>query len=114
MWIEHGFRALKRMGWEWERTRRTDPTRVARYWLVLAVATLWTLAVGTRLEDAWQPSAGALPHVLSVFQRGHLAVQQQVARGRLWRRLRLGPAPWPEPSPALQVTCHDAPALPGP
>jgi len=47
MWIEHGFRALRSVGWQWERTRRTDPTRVARYWLVLAVATLWTVAVGT-------------------------------------------------------------------
>jgi hypothetical protein len=40
MWIEFGFRALKGLGWRWERTRRTDPDRVARHWLVLAVATL--------------------------------------------------------------------------
>ncbi|HEY7033017.1 MAG TPA: transposase [Thermomicrobiales bacterium] len=40
MWIEVGFRALKGLGWRWERTRRTDPDRVARHWLVLAVATL--------------------------------------------------------------------------
>jgi transposase len=41
MWIELGFRALKGVGWQWQRTRRTDPERVARHWLVLAVATLW-------------------------------------------------------------------------
>src|SRR5262249_5849863 len=52
MWIEFGFRALKGLGWRWERTRRTDPDRVARHWLVLAVATLWVLAYGTRAEDA--------------------------------------------------------------
>ena len=51
-WIELGFRALKGMGWQWERTRRTDPDRVARHWLILAVATLWVLATGTREEDA--------------------------------------------------------------
>ena len=39
-WIEQGFRGLKRGGWQWHRTRRRDPARVDRHWLVLAVATL--------------------------------------------------------------------------
>ena len=52
IWVELGFRVLKGVGWQWQRTRRTDPARVARHWLVLAVATLWTVAVGTRVEDA--------------------------------------------------------------
>jgi hypothetical protein len=52
MWVELGIRALKSVGRQWQRTRRTDPDRVARYWLVLAVATLWVLAYGTRVEDA--------------------------------------------------------------
>jgi hypothetical protein len=52
MWIELGFRALKGVGWQWQRTRRTDPERVARHWLVLAVATLWVLGCGTRADDA--------------------------------------------------------------
>ena len=30
-WIEQGFRGLKRGGWQWGRTRRTDPVRVARH-----------------------------------------------------------------------------------
>ena len=29
-WIELGFRALKSVGWQWQRTKRTDPDRVAR------------------------------------------------------------------------------------
>ncbi|MCY4520756.1 MAG: transposase, partial [Caldilineaceae bacterium] len=29
-WIEQGFRGCKRGGWQWQRTRRTDPVRVAR------------------------------------------------------------------------------------
>jgi hypothetical protein len=52
MWVELGFRALKAVGWQWQHTRRTDPRRTARHWLVLAVATLWVLAHGTRAEDA--------------------------------------------------------------
>src|SRR5437868_6910011 len=52
MWVELGFRALKGLGWQWQRSRRTDPARVARHWLVLAVASLTALAHGTRVEDA--------------------------------------------------------------
>src|SRR4051794_33354901 len=35
MWVELGFRALKGLGWQWQRSRRTDPARVARHWLGL-------------------------------------------------------------------------------
>ena len=49
VWIEQGFRILKREGWD---GRRTDPERVDRHWLVMAVATLQVLAHGTRVEDA--------------------------------------------------------------
>ena len=43
-WIELGFKALKSLGWQWQKTRRTDPTRISRHWLVLSVATLLALA----------------------------------------------------------------------
>ena len=51
-WIELGFKAVKSLGWKWDKTRRTDPARISRHWLVLAVVTLLTLAYGTRVEDA--------------------------------------------------------------
>ena len=51
-WIEQGFRGLKTVGWKWHRTRRLDPTRVGRHWLVLAIATLLAVAYGTRREEA--------------------------------------------------------------
>ena len=51
-WIEQGFRGLKRGGWQWGRTRRTDPVRVARHLLALAAATLLAVAYGTRCEQA--------------------------------------------------------------
>ena len=52
-WIELGFKAVKSLGWKWDKTRRTDPARISRHWLVLSVATLLTLAYGTRVEDAY-------------------------------------------------------------
>ena len=42
-WIENGFRLLKSEGWNWQRTRMTDPERAERLWLVLAVATRYVL-----------------------------------------------------------------------
>ena len=51
-WIELGFKAVKSLGWQWDKTRRTDPARISRHWFVLSVATLLTLAYGTRVEDA--------------------------------------------------------------
>jgi hypothetical protein len=122
MWVELGFRALKGVGWQWQRTRRTQRARVGRHWLVLAVAMLWTLAVGTRAEDALrvgrsparlrQPprrvrASGARRH--SIFARGRLLLQQSVVRGRLWTALWLTPEPWPEPPPRLHLTYHFVP-----
>ena len=45
-WIEHGFKLLKSQGWQWQKSRMTDPDRASRLWLVLAVATRYVLAVG--------------------------------------------------------------------
>jgi hypothetical protein len=116
-WIELGFRALKSLGWHWERTRRTDPERVARHWLVLALATLWTVAVGTRDEDAERlgrepvrvrrvlpPPPPGFRRTVSVFARGVPWVRWQLLRQRrLWPLLWLWPEPWPDPSPDLHI-----------
>jgi Transposase DDE domain len=50
-WIEHGFKLLKSDGWNWQRSRMTDPDRVERLWLVLAVATRYVLMLGGEVED---------------------------------------------------------------
>ncbi len=68
VWVELGFRALKSLGWQWERMRRLHADRVARHWLVLAVATLLTLAYGTRVEDAL--THGVAPANLRTPPRG--------------------------------------------
>ena len=56
-WIEGGFKLLKSGGWEWQATRMTDPDRVERLWLVLAVATRYVLAIGGEADEAEFASA---------------------------------------------------------
>ena len=122
MWIELGFKVLKSLGWQWQRTRRTDPERVARHWLVLACATVLTLQTGTRVEDAervgmpptvlhqpprrpcWRPCG--TKRTVSVFRRGLAALQVQVQQGRLWSRRWFLPEPWPDIPPGLVVVIH--------
>lgn len=118
MWVELGFRALKSMGWQWQRTRRTDPDRVARYWLVLAVATWWVLAYGTRVEDAMRrgvaPAQLRTPpepvplraRTVSIFRLGLAWLRRSLGCGRVWQRLWLTPDPWPQPPPTLQICIH--------
>lgn len=122
MWVELGFRALKSLGWQWQRTRRTEPERVARYWLILAVATWWVLAYGTRVEDAQQQGVAPAqlrtpPELLprrsrsiSVFRLGLAWLRHSLGRGRLWQRLWLSPDPWPQPPPTLTIAYHAPPA----
>jgi Transposase DDE domain len=119
MWVELGFRVLKSVGWQWQRSRRTNPGRIARHWLVLAVATLCTLAHGTRVEDAQRcglppgqlrspaaPTALLRPRPISPFRRGLTWLRHLLAQGRLWRRLWLAPEPWPQPPPDLVIMVH--------
>jgi hypothetical protein len=51
-WIEQGFKVTKRAGWQWQRTRMSDPARASRLWLAVAVATLWLLSVGGEADEA--------------------------------------------------------------
>ena len=116
MWIELGFKALKSLGWHWHQTRRTDPERIARHWLVLAVATVLTLATATRLEDAdlldlppavvHRPPARA--RTVSLIRQGLTELQRQFICGRTWTRTWLLPEPWPQPPSTLMVLYHDS------
>ena len=118
-WIELGFKAIKSLGWKWDKTRRTDPARISRHWLVLPVATLLALAYGTRVEDAQDrriapgnlrtpPKTLASNHrdprsrparAVSVIRHGVGWLRRLLLKGRLWSRVWLLPEPWPEPKP---------------
>ncbi len=55
-WEEELFRDLKGMGWQWQQSRVRAPERVARLLLVLALATLWMVALAQRVvRRGWRP-----------------------------------------------------------
>ena len=56
--MEQGFRGGQRGGWQWQRTRRTDPVRVARHGLVLAVASLLRQGAACWPATASGPGSG--------------------------------------------------------
>lgn len=126
VWIEQGFRALKSAGWHWERIRRTDPERVARHWLVLAVASVLTAAYGSRVEDAaWAgcaPSHFSTPRpwpperitcrAVHLLTTGRDWLRVLLVRGRWWTRLWLLPGTLPTPDPAVVFVHYPPPETP--
>jgi hypothetical protein len=104
-WIEQGFKFIKSAGWQWHRTRMTDPQRAARLWLVVALATLWLLSVGGYAEQtvllATLPDLAEIvpvtkPRQVSIFRRGWTLI---LAALLTQAPLPLGyfiPEPWPD------------------
>ncbi len=116
-WIESGFKDLKRGGWQWHQTRITNPRRTERFWLVLAVATLWVVSVGGE-ADATQPvhdldalpeppsahrraTHRSRPRLLGCFRQGLLIILAALLRGRPLPLGHFCPHPWPSsPQPS--------------
>jgi hypothetical protein len=94
MWVEQGFRAVKSGQWQWQRTRMADPERAARLWAVLALATVWAVAVGGEGEPAAVPEV-ARP--LGALRAGLLRLLLALVRGEPLPWGRLGHQRWPEP-----------------
>jgi hypothetical protein len=111
VWIECGFKHIKSAGWQWQYTRMVDPQRATRFWLAIAVATLWVLSVGGE-ADAHLPASSleALPqnHVarhrtprkpwprlLSCFHRGLIVILTSLIAHRPLPWGRFIPEPWP-------------------
>jgi hypothetical protein len=124
-WIEQGFKRLKSGGWEWHKTRMSDPQRAERLWLALAVATWWSLRVGSAAEDEAVPVAtlGPLPEgpaaamvkkrrparrVISVFVRGRSAIVNALLRDGVVVLGRTRPEPWPTETPAARTRASPA------
>ena len=111
-WIECGFKDSKRGGWQWHQTKMSNPARAERLWLVIAVATLWTVSVGCAAEVALPvPVLADLPaqhvarrHVsgrprrreVSCFRRGRLVLIAALCGGHELPLGRLIPEPWPK------------------
>jgi hypothetical protein len=115
-WIEQGFKITKRGGWQWQRTRRTDPQRAARLWLAVAVATVWLLSVGGLAEETI-PEGTLLPladddspasrsrrttrlRLVSIFRRGWITILMALLNQRRLPPGRFKPEPWPQPEPS--------------
>jgi hypothetical protein len=103
-WIEQGFKVIKRGGWQWQRTRMSDPSRAERLWVVVSLATLWLVEVGglaefeERAETVPPLGRAKCPRVHRLFRVG-LAV---IVAGLLKGEARVGsfcPEPWPTPTP---------------
>jgi hypothetical protein len=110
-WIECGFKHIKSAGWQWQYTRMVDPQRATRFWLAIAVATLWVLSVGGEAEaNVPASSFEALPqnHIarrrslrksfsrsLSCFHRGLLLILTALIAHRPLPLGRFIPQPWP-------------------
>jgi hypothetical protein len=113
-WIEQGFKITKRAGWQWQRTRMSDPQRAARLWLAVAVATLWVLSVGgmaeetlpvstlSPLADADGPPArvrrATRLRLVSIFRQGWIAILVALLNHRRLPQGRFVPEPWPQSS----------------
>ena len=110
-WIEQGFKITKRGGWQWQRTRMTDPQRAARLGLAVAVATLWLLSVGGRAEEtipestllplaanefpASRPRRATQLRLVSIFRQGWITILIALMNQRRLPRGRFKPEPWP-------------------
>lgn len=93
MWIEQGFRAMKRGCWQWQRTQMTEPVRVARLWAVLAVATIYSVEVGSESAPAELPP---MPKSLGRLKWGLLLIWAALLRHESVPKAKLQHADWPQ------------------
>jgi hypothetical protein len=127
-WIEQGLKSTKRAGWQWHRTRMTDPARAARLWLAVAVATLWLLSVGGA-ADEMIPASTLLDvtalcperprsrratrlRLVSVFRQGWIPLLVALLRQEPLPEGRFVPEPWPVVPPLAAEVCEPALAMP--
>ena len=110
-WIEDCFKDFKRDGWQWQKTRMSDPARAARFWLALAVATLWVVSAGGEADASLSPSSldhlppshiartsksrSAQPRTLSCFSRGLIVILAALLSHQTPHVGVLFPEPWP-------------------
>jgi hypothetical protein len=101
-WIEQAFKVIKSGGWQWQYTRMTDPRRLERHWLAIAVATLWLVAIGGAADEGIAvetigrfATTGQRQH--RVFTHGLAILLAALLNGPHLPRWHFEPEPWPEP-----------------
>jgi hypothetical protein len=62
MWEEEAFKDFKSNGWQWQRSHVWNPQHADRLWLVMALAYLWMISLGTAVLLS--------PHLLRSLTRG--------------------------------------------
>jgi hypothetical protein len=127
MWIEHGYGQFKSAGWQWQKTRISEPDRAGRMWLAIALATFWVVAVGGQREhDEWPqetvpelpatdthrrgPASPAGKRLVSVFLQGLAVVLDRLSKGQLARPEKWYPEPWPGVEMIIQEREHEQPS----
>ena len=111
-WIEQGFKITKRGGWQWQRTRMSDPQRAARLWLAVAVATLWLLSVGGMAEETIptstlpplangdgppsRPRRATQLRLVSIFRQGWITILVALLNQHSIPVGRFVPESWPQ------------------
>ena len=102
-WIEQGFRTTKRGGWQWHRTRMTEPARASRLWLAVSVATLWLLSVGGEADETI-PESTCLDITQTLNQNRRQRKKTQLRSVSVFRRglVRI----------LVALLCHDSLPIP--
>lgn len=114
MWIEGSYKDMKRGGWHWEQTKMEEPARVARLWLVMAVATLWVLSVGGDADESLPasslsdivgdaldtPAPSRRSRPMSCFRRGVLRIRCALIMQESIPPGSFDPDPWPTGQPS--------------
>jgi hypothetical protein len=115
VWIEAGFKDVKRGGLGWHHSKMLDAGRVERLWLAMAVAMVWMVGVGSH-ADSQRPVAcfEQLPqtHIarqrlqraptqlpvrrLSCLQRGRLVLLAALFKAEPLPLATFVPEPWPQ------------------
>jgi hypothetical protein len=129
MWIEHGYEQFKSTGWGWQKTRVSDPDRVGRMWLAIALATFWVVAVGGEHDhdegpretlsdlpatDARKrgPEPSRVGRRVSVLNQGIAVVLAVLLEGRIARPEKWYPEPWPGIEVIVQDREHEQTSKP--
>ena len=98
-WIEQGFKVLKSGGWQWQDTHMTDPSRVERIWLAMAIATLHCVSLGQEPEEE-----NSRP--IRAFRRGWVRMVLLIMQGKPICLADLVPEAWDMEGPKPWEIIH--------